>query len=167
MDRFSANIEYPEIKVTHPDIIFAKKLLIPYASKDSEMTAVSEYGYKAVIFSKTDPPLSKIMSGIGRVEMIHLNILARLIYALGYDPKYRIVQNNLPIFWNADLLNYKKDAVSVLQAAIADEQTAFKNYLVLSRQTKDSSVSRILTRLAADEKLHVQILTEELKKRKK
>lgn len=167
MERFSANLEYPEIRVISPDISFAKKLLIPYASKESEMTAVSEYGYRAVIFAKTDPPLSKIMAGIGRVEMTHLDILAKLIYALGYDPKYRIVQNNLPIFWSADSVNYKKDAISVLQATITDEENASKQYLLLSRQTKDPNVSRILTRLAADERLHAQILGEELKKRKK
>lgn len=167
MDRFSANLEYPEIKVASLDIVFAKKLLVPYASKESEMTATAEYGYRAVILAKTDPPLSKVMSGIGRVEMTHLNILAKLIYALGYDPKYRVVENTIPVFWNAENVNYKKDAESVLKAAISDEENACKYYLSLSRQTKDPNVSRILTRLAADEKLHAQILGEELKKRQK
>ena len=165
MERFSADLHYPEIAVSSPNISFAKKLLIPFASKDSELTAVLDYSYHATIFSKTDPPLSKIMSGIGRVEMTHLNILSKLIYLLGYDPKYRIVQNNLPAFWNAESVNYKKDAISILQTTIKDEEYAYKYYLFLAQQTKDLKVKQILLRLSADEKLHTQILTEELKKR--
>ena len=167
MDRFSASLEYPEIKVTAPDVAFAKRLLVCYASANSELSSVSQYCYNAVIFSKTDPPLSMIMSEIGRVEMTHLNILANLIFQLGYDPKYRIVKNNIPIFWNTQTLDCKKDAVSVLKKAIQSEKTSFKSYIFLARQTKDHFVSRILLRLAVDEKLHTQILSEQLKNRKK
>lgn len=165
--RFSAPEPYPKVEVTRTDIDFAKELLFAYASGDSEMSATTSYCYRSVVLERNYPELSKIMSGIAKVEMLHLSTLARLIFLLGYDPKYRILQNTSPSFWNGEYISYKKDPESILKAAIQEEKGAYKGYLKLAEQTCDKAVGRILYRLALDEKLHVQILENELCKLKK
>lgn len=165
--RFSAPEEYPKIEVVKPNLPFAKKLLSAYSARDSEMSATTSYCYRAVVLEPRYPALSRIMSGIARVEMLHLTTLAKLIYLLGYDPKYRILQNTEPSFWNGDYVSYKKDPESILKTAIQEEKGAHKGYLELSEQACDKNVAKILYRLSLDEKLHVQILEAELCKLKK
>ena len=165
--RFSAPEPYPKIEVTKPDIAFAKKLLLAYASKDSEMSATTSYCYRAIVLERCYPELSKIMSGIAKVEMLHLSTLARLIFLLGYDPKYRVLQDTAPSFWNGDYIGYKKDPESILKASIEEEKGAYKGYLELAEQACDKNVQKILLRLSLDEKLHIEILENELCRLKK
>lgn len=165
--QFFAPEPYPKIEVAKPDVAFAKKLLFAYASKDSEMSATTSYCYRATVLERRHPELSRIMSGIARVEMHHLSILARLIFLLGYDPKYRVLQDATPSFWNGDYAGYKKDPESILKASIEEEKGAYKGYLELAQQACDKNVQKILLRLSIDEKLHLQILENELLKLKK
>ncbi len=165
--RFSAPEPYPKIEVEKPDIAFAKKLLFAYVSKDSEMSATTSYCYRAVVLERCHPELSRIMSGIAKVEMHHLSILARLIFLLGYDPKYRVLKNTEPSFWNGDYVGYKKHPESILKASIEEEKGAYKGYLELAEEACDNNVKKILLRLSLDEKLHMQILENELLKLKK
>ena len=162
--RFSAPYPYPKLEVEKPDIPFAKKLLFAFASDKSEMTATTNYYYRSVVLQTNNPTLSQTMKSLAKVEQKHLEILANLVFLLGYDPKIRTVKNSVPTFWNADCLDYKKDVKSILNSAIKEEQNAYKTYILLSRQTKDRKVSRILYRLSLDEKLHIKILKTELEK---
>ena len=165
--RFSSPEPYPKVEVTKPDVAFAKKLLLAYASKDSEMSATTSYCYRAIVLENRNPELSRIISGIARVEMLHLNTLARLIFLLGYDPKYRYLQSDTPSFWNGDYVGYKKDPESILKASIEEEKGAYEGYLELAEKTCDKKVQKILLRLSLDEKLHVKILENELCRLKK
>lgn len=160
--QFFAPDPYPKIEVERPDIPFAKKLLVAFASNKSEMTAITNYCYRSIVLQNKNPTVSQMMKSLATVEKKHLEILANLIFLLGYDPKIRTTKNNVPIFWKADCLDYKKDVKSILNSAIREEQNAYKTYIFLSRQTKDINVSRILYRLSLDEKLHMKILKAEL-----
>ena len=162
--RFSAPEPYPKIEVTRPDTAFAKKLLFAFASERSEMTATANYYYRSVVLQNKNKALSQMMRSLAEVEQKHLEILANLVFLLGYDPKIRTAKNNTPTFWNAECLDYKKDAQSILENSIKEEQNAYKTYIFLSRQAKDPRMSRILYRLSLDEKLHVQLLKKELEK---
>lgn len=162
--KFTADLPYPEIRVERVDVGCAKKLLDAYTSAASEMTAVTGYCYRSVIYDKSEPELSRIMMGIAKVEMMHLNILAKLIWLLGYDPKYRTVENGEAHFWSGEYVNYKKNVADVLKAAIEEEVAAERGYLELSRQIPDLCVRDILVRIAADERVHSCILKTELEK---
>ncbi len=162
--RFSAPDPYPKLEVARPDVPFAKKLLFAFASDKSEMTATTNYYYRSIVLQNKNPTLSQMMKSLAEVEQKHLEILANLVFLLGYDPKIRTVKNNVPTFWNADCLDYKKDVESILNSAIKEEKNAYKAYIFLSRQTKDQKVNRILYRLSLDEKIHIKILKTELEK---
>lgn len=162
--RFSAPYLYPKLEVEKPDIPFAKKLLFAFASDKSEMTATTNYYYRSIVLQNKNKPLSQMVRELAKVEQKHLEILANLVFLLGYDPKIRTIKNGIPTFWNADCLDYKKDIKSVLESSIKEEQNAYKTYIFLSRQTKDPNVSRILYRLSLDEKVHIQLLKKELEK---
>lgn len=162
--QFSAPEPYPKSEVERTDIAFAKKLLFAFASDKSEMTATANYRYRSIVLQSKNPNLSRIMEELSKVEQTHLEILANLVFLLGYDPKIRTVKNGTPTYWNADCLDYKKDVKSILENSIKEEQNAYKTYVFLSRQTKDQKVSRILYRLSLDEKLHINILKTELEK---
>ncbi len=162
--RFSAPDPYPKLEVERPDVPFAKKLLFAFASDKSEMTATTNYYYRSIVLQVKNPTLSQMMESLAKVEQKHFETLANLVFLLGYDPKIRTMKNNVPTFWNADCLDYKKDVESILNSAIKEEQNAYRTYIFLSRQTKDQKVSRILCRLSLDEKLHIKILKTELEK---
>ena len=162
--RYAAPDPYPKLEVERPDIPFAKKLLFAFASEKSEMTATTNYYYRSIVLQIKNPAISQMMKSLAEVEQRHLEILANLVFLLGYDPKIRTVKNNALTFWKADCLDYKKDVKSILGSAIKEEQNAYKTYILLSRQACDLKVSRILYRLSLDEKLHIKILKNELEK---
>lgn len=162
--RFSAPYPYPELEVEKPDVPFAKKLLFAFASDKSEMTATTNYYYRSIVLQNKNLSLSQMMKSLAEVERKHLEILANLIFLLGYDPKIRTIESGIPTFWNAECLDYKKDVKAILENSIKEEKNAYKAYVLLSRQTEDKKVSRMLYRLSLDEKLHIRILEAELKK---
>lgn len=162
--QFSAPEPYPKLEVERPNVLFAKKLLFAFASDRSEMTATTNYYYRSIVLRCKNPDLSWMMEKLSRVEQKHLEILANLVFLLGYDPKIRTMKNGTPMYWGAECLDYKKDIKSILTSAIKEEENAYKTYIFLSRQTKDQKVSRILYRLSLDEKLHIKILKSELEK---
>lgn len=162
---FRAEKPYAPIRVERVNVSAAKKLLTAYAGKESEMTSVHNYAYYRAIFCCTQRELSAIFSELASVENDHFNILARLLYLLGYDPKLRVIHEGEPQFWNGSFLQYRKEPCAVLKELIEEEKGAQRGYLKLSEEIPDRFVCAVLRRLAEDEACHVDLLEKQLKKR--
>ena len=90
MDHSTSTQALPPYPPIHPqkNPCYARLLAEDYAGVQSELTAIAQYLYQSVL-TQTEPALAKTLARIAQDEMHHLQILAKLIHALGGDPHYR------------------------------------------------------------------------------
>ncbi len=155
---YNANIPYPKIKVERKDIEIAKDLLNSYAGRVSEDTAIHNYVFQMMM--QDQPELKKILEGISIVEMHHLEILGKLIYALGLTPLFANVEDNHTTWFSGQYVNYEKNWQQILSDNIFQEELAIKNYEKIISKTNDINVKHILKRIVLDERVHIEIFTK-------
>ena len=132
------------------------------ASAKSEMTAIYQYLYQHWFLRDQHRDLSRLLMGISKVEMMHLDILGELVVLLGGNPKSQAVCDNRCVYWHGGMVNYSTDVRSMLLADLAAEQAAVERYTLHSNIIKDPYVAAVLGILAEDEKVHVRLFTEYL-----
>ncbi len=155
---YRVNIPYPEVKVAGKDVEIAKDLLSSYAGRVSEDSAIHDYVFQMMMQDQED--IKKILKGISIVEMEHLSILGRLIYALGLTPLFANVEENHTKWFSGEYVNYERNWEQILKDNIFQEEMAIKNYEKIIAKTKDDSVKYILKRIILDERVHVEIFTK-------
>jgi hypothetical protein len=151
---------YPPIQVCGPNIGAARRIGQALACSKSELSAITAYQYQTWILAARQPDLAACIARIARVEMHHLDILGRLVAALGGDPKYCCDQHGCCVCWNSGMIRYNQDLRAILTGNIADEKGAAEFYRETARTLSDPMASTILNRLALDEMLHVRIFTD-------
>jgi bacterioferritin len=152
---------YPEIKVTAPNKYYAKILMDDYAGKLSELTAVNQYMYHKFSMMTEHKELSEILGKISIVEMHHLEMFAKMIKLLGYDPLF---YNSANIPWNAKYVYYGKDICDQLKQDLKDELNTIIVYEQNIKIIKDPYIQDVLRRIILDEKVHVKIFEDQIKK---
>lgn len=161
------DIPYPEIRVEEKNPYYADLLSQDYAGKISETTASLLYSYQHFIKFDENKEFSDIIEQISIVEMIHMEILGKLIKLLGKDPIYKTCEamRGDCVMWDAKNINYDTDLKEMLRIDIASENAAIKNYEQHKKLIEDKYIKDILTRIILDEKRHLEIfqkLYEEL-----
>lgn len=154
---FQMNIPYPKIKVEKKDIEIAKDLLNSYAGRISEDSAVHDYVFQMMM--QDDGEIKKILRGIAIVEMHHLEILGKLIYALGLTPLFASVSDNRTKWFSGEYVNYERNWEQILRDNIFQEEMAIKNYERIILKTNDENIKYILKRIILDERVHIEIFT--------
>ena len=134
---YRVNIPYPEVKVDKKDIEIAKDLLASYAGRVSEDSAIHDYVFQMMM--QDNEEIKNILKGISIVEMHHLEILGRLIYALGLTPLFASVVDDKTKWFSGEYVNYEKN---------------WKQTLL------DENVKHILKRIILDERVHLEIFTK-------
>lgn len=155
---YRVNIPYPEVKVVKKDVEIAKDLLNAYAGRISEDTAIHDYVFQMMMQDQEE--IKKILKGISIVEMHHLEILGRLIYALGLTPLFASVEENRTKWFSGEYVNYEKNWSQTLMDNIFQEELAIKNYEKIIAKTSDENVQYILKRIILDERVHIEIFTK-------
>ena len=130
------------------------KLYDFYAGRFSELTSITSYVYQSVITSNM--PLSEILHKISITEMQHFQLLAKALIAFGIDP----VMMGKHSYFSCSYTNYCKDVREFLLTDIEWENSAKEEYLALANKTQNSSLCNLLSRIALDEEMHVNILKE-------
>lgn len=156
--QYSMNIPYPKIQVERKDIEIAKGLLNAYAGRVSEDSAIHDYVFQMMMQDNED--IKKILKGISIVEMHHLEILGKLIYALGLTPLFASVEENHTKWFSGEYVNYEKNWKQTLRDNIYQEEAAIRNYEKIILKTKDENVKHILKRIILDERVHIEIFTK-------
>lgn len=165
LSEFSAEGPYPEIKVAGPNDYYAFLLLSDYSGLVSEMTAINQYLYHHLWFEEGNKDeIADLLKGISIVEMHHLEMLAEMIILLGGDPKYIGGLSENFSFWCADYVYYGCGLVDRLEADIQAEQNAIKNYSEHIAIIKDPYIQAVLRRIIKDERHHLRLFEEALKK---
>lgn len=149
---------YPEVSGTGGyDAQTIAMLKEDYAGSDSELTAVLQYVYDNIMITE-DESFSNAMLQIAIVEMTHLDMLGDAIRALGGDASFSDGEH----FWQASSVDYTTDIEKMLKQDIESETKAIQTYQRQAEQTRNPSVSRLLLRIAEDEKLHLRFFKETL-----
>lgn len=149
---------YPPI---HPqeNPCYARLLAEDYAGVHSELTAIMQYVYQSVQ-TQAEPALSKTLARIAQDEMHHLQILAKLIHALGGDPQYRARTNpTMGHFWSGQNVCYQTSVPDLLFQDIQGEKAAIEGYRRRIACIVDESVRENLQRIILDEERHLALLT--------
>lgn len=155
---YRVNIPYPEVKIDKKDIEIAKDLLASYAGRVSEDSAIHDYVFQMMM--QDNEEIKNILKGISIVEMHHLEILGRLIYALGLTPLFASVVDDKTKWFSGEYVNYEKNWKQTLLDNIYQEEAAIRNYEKIILKTHDENVKHILKRIILDERVHLEIFTK-------
>lgn len=151
-NEFSLALPYPEVDKV-PDERDALRLYDLYAGRFSEMTAVCSYVYQSVVSS--DPCVARLVKGIAAVEMRHLDLLAKAIFALGGDPVFAGRYN----YFSGRYADCENDLRTFIQNDIYAEINAAESYRTTAEASFNPQLKELLCRIAMDEDLHVELLT--------
>lgn len=153
--KFCLDEDYPEIKVDKKDKNLAIYLLNSYAGIVSEDTAIHNYVFQMI--SQINPEIKKILHGIAIVEMHHLEILGKLLIALGLKPIFAKVSDKNLIWFSGKYVDYEMNLQDILLNNIKNEEEAIKQYEIIINKTDDINIKNILNRIIKDEQLHIEI----------
>ena len=123
----------------------------------SEITAILQYTQQEAVF---EDEIGELMLGIALVEMKHYAHVRDAIVALG---------GTLPKPYNSKNVNIGGTVVEALTLAAHSEVATIQFYksvkarITASTDTADIA-RKLLTKLIADESLHLKMLTQQLKK---
>lgn len=149
---------YPEIKA-HPndghDIVFLRPL---YSGASGELTAILQYCYQHFAVQSDCSEVLSLLMDIAKVEMWHLELLADAIRCLGGNPKF--VEPSMRRWWNASFVSYERSLNKALLHSLKCETDACRDYLAAAEKVSNPTLAALLRRIAADEKLHIKLLTE-------
>lgn len=154
--KYCSDKPYPPIEVEGTNLEYAKILLEDYAGAGGEDTATHRYFYQSLVTEE----ISKMLEGISRVEMHHLEILGKLIWKLGYTPAFYTVDSNIEcvIPWTSKYIDYSCDLETILLEDITKEMYAIKRYEKHIIEINDCHIKSILERIIEDEKIHIECL---------
>lgn len=153
------DMPYPNIMVEKKNSYYADILSDDYAGKVSELTAVMLYSYQHFLKFDTDEDFSKTIEEIANVEMLHMEMLGKIIKLLGKDPVYSTCEASRGdcIMWNANNVNYTSDLRQMLKADINSEKQAIVNYKHHLNLIDDKYIKAVLSRIILDEQHHLEI----------
>ncbi len=158
---------YPPVKVTGENVRFAAQLSSAFGGSGGEFGTIAEYVFQSMIFRSTYPEYADIFGRIAMVEMRHLDMIGELMKLLGLPPVYGEYENGVPSYWNGTFPDYTDDLASAILHDLDGEQKAYAAYVSLSRRSGDRYVFAVLSRIALDEMIHVNLLRGMLAKLRK
>ena len=149
---------YPPVRVEEKNSEYAQMLMPDLASATSEMTTVHQYLFQSWTVSRENKAVCRVIGRMAKVEQHHFSIIGQLIALLGDQPECR--STGPSSYWCGNMVNYSCDLHELLSANAESERFAAQTYTAQSKEIKDPFVSKMLARLAMDEKLHYKIFCD-------
>ncbi len=139
---------------------YSLRLISPaYASSTGELNAVLQYIYHSFFFKDRGfGEVAEKLVSIAVAEMIHLNLLGQTILALGAFPVYCRCPYNGFDFYSTKYVAYSRSLRFMLEDDIIGERQAICQYDHMLKKLKNQRVIEIVSRIRADEKLHLEAL---------
>ena len=174
---YEKSLERP-VKVSCPDVAFAKLVITQYGGPDGELSASLRYLNQR--YSMPTDQAKALLTDIGTEELAHMEMIAALVYKLvdGADPKEmeaagwgsQYAQHNHGLFWtdangvpwSAKYIACLGDPITDLAENMAAEQKARTTYEHLIDLTNDPCVKDTLRFLWQREVVHFQRFGEML-----
>lgn len=158
MVRYAAEGPYPEVRSVRKDRRRGMAILSNVGGGVSEMSAVGFYLYGRFA-AMGRPEVAECFQGIAAVEMRHLDLFAKLARQLGEDPRLWSPFQGRRRYWTPEYLRYPRRLDQALQTAIDEERNSIRKYEQQAKWMGDEEVAALLRRVAADERVHLDLLT--------
>lgn len=165
------DLPYPDINTITEDKQTARIISPAYAQPKSELTAILQYSYQSIVLDKmgyTD--FANTIEEIAIAEMLHLEILGKMLIRLGANPIYTAYPPARFNFYNTSYVTYLTSPEKILLDDIRAEQNAIRDYQNMLTKLNNDVVSAVISRIILDEELHLakfkemyDILTEKKK----
>ncbi|MCI8638149.1 MAG: rubrerythrin family protein [Coprococcus sp.] len=153
------DLPYPPIQVRRKNPAYANLLSVDYCGPVSELSAITQYINNENRISHERCPMAKTLLGIAVAEMMHLQKLGELICLLGGKVDFVArPYNGRPGMWTPEYLTIPEHVGKMLQADIAAEEDAIKQYHMHIKMIDDDCVNAVLRRIIQDEEYHVLLL---------
>jgi len=147
-------IGYPELSNVRQNPKYADILLNSFAGDAGEFTAISQYIYEHMELDRYNN-ISKILLSIAEEEMIHLDMLGKLIRKLGKKVYFGSGEKTM---WHGELVKYNFNSIyEMILYNIESEQKAIKGYREAIKFTQNKSIKELLERIILDEQTHIEI----------
>ncbi|MDD2212864.1 MAG: manganese catalase family protein [Clostridia bacterium] len=163
-EKYADPSPYPEVKVLGPNLYYAELLMDDYAGVTSEFTAINQYLYHYFFFEDIDEELGELLENVAINEMLHMEILAETIKKLGGNPVIRGSYSTNGNYWHGGFIYYGTQLCERLKANIEAEYKAIENYQKHICLIADPNVQAILQRIILDEKVHIKLFNQALRK---
>lgn len=162
---YQAALPYPLIKPECKNPRYASAMLDNLGGQNSEMSAIGFYFYNHMTACEWKEAADTFYH-ISMVEMHHMEIFGKLVMELGENPRLwsRKGRGGQYVYWSPSYIPYGPFPVgpaikNVLSQAIKGEQEAVSKYMQQTTWITDTNVCDNLLRIAADEQVHIDILT--------
>lgn len=157
---------YPKIQVQEKNEEYAKILSNDFSGNVSEFSAIAQYiNHEIRIYSQYNKAHNVIIS-IAKTEMLHLQIIGKLIVLLGGTLNYSYHDDNTCSIWTPKFIDYGSNFVNMILLDINNEYKAIKQYEEHIKAIDDKYIKEILKRIIIDEKQHIELLSELLEENK-
>ncbi len=155
----SAESPYPALEGVSADRESVRIISPAYADRGSELTAVLQYVYHAIVFSGLQmKQYSRLLMGIAVSEMHHLDLLGNMLYQMGALPVYTFCPPRLFDFYSTAAVSYSSEPEKMIRDDIRGEQEAIRQYQSMLRRLRNEQVSAVISRIILDEELHLRTL---------
>lgn len=150
-------LPYPSLDEIKPDLEAARIIAPAYASLyTSETTASFQYMYHYFYFDEYKmEKFAYTLENIAIAEMIHIEILAKMLLKLGVDPVYTVNPPMRP-YYNTSMVSYSKHPQKMLIDDIDAELRAISDYQSMVKRLRNEQVSAVIQRIILDEMLHLE-----------
>lgn len=163
----TVNEKFPTTDGICPDAYSLAVISPAYASSTGELNAILQYFYHFFNFDKNGmDDIAETLEGIAIAEMFHFKILGKTITALGAQPLYCQNPSTAFNFYSTKFVSYSRNLVNMIEDDIMGEKHAICQYSKMLLRLKNEQVKSIVSRILADEKLHLETLKEILNKLK-
>ena len=153
------DMPYPPIQVMEKNLNYANLLSIDYCGAVSELSSITQYINNATLLSCQHCPTAKVILGIAMAEMIHLQMLGKLICLLGGKIDFMAAQpNGKQKLWTPAYLTLPEQKKKMILANIQGEKDAICQYKMHINSMKDINVNGVLMRIIKDEEYHIMML---------
>lgn len=153
------NIPYPKIQVKNKNEKFAQILSLDFCSSISEFSAVAQYVNHQIRFTDKYCKAAEIILSISKTEMMHMEMIGKLIILLGGSLNYGYYDNGSYSNWTPNFIDYGTNYVNMILLDINDEYKAIKQYEEHIKAIDDECIGAVLKRIIKDEKHHIELLT--------
>ncbi|MDP2872393.1 MAG: manganese catalase family protein [Bacillota bacterium] len=143
---------YPDPAVKAPSPEYAALLLDDFAGRDGELTAICQYSYHHLVVPDHLAWIADLLEDVAIVEMRHLELLGETIRLLGADPRF---YGEDGVSWDARSVAYRDNLRLQLEADVEAERGAIAQYERHFSLIADPHIRQLLTRIIADEQLHL------------
>lgn len=150
------DLPYPDIDDIKEDKLTARIISPAYAQQKSEMTAVLQYSYQYIVLEKQGyKDFADTIEEISIAEMLHLEILGKMLIKLGVNPIYTAYPPARFNYYNTSYVTYSTCVEKILLDDIRAEQNAIRDYKNMLTKLNNDKVSAVISRIILDEELHL------------